>query len=107
MCIVYIYFKIINITLSVSSCIIIKYKCNVKHFFQALLQARLGAYSSESDDGDKTISKKKPSAKKSVETINLIDDESDEENKNKNSERYSNVLNNIYILMALGQFICY
>lgn len=58
--------------------------------FQALLQARLGAYSSESDDGGKNCQKKKPNRKKSVETINLIDDdESDEENRE--SERYSNV----------------
>lgn len=42
---------------------------------------------SESDDGDKAVSKKKLSMKNSVETINLIDDESDEENKIKNSER--------------------
>jgi len=42
---------------------------------------------SESDDGDKGVSKKKLAVKKSVETINLIDDESDEENKKKNSDR--------------------
>lgn len=54
---------------------------------KALLQARLGAYLSESEEGDKTNKKKKPSAKKSVETINLIDDESDEEYKNKICER--------------------
>lgn len=54
-----------------------------------MLQARLGAYLSESEEGDKTNKKKKPTAKKPVETINLIDDESDEEYKNKNSERYS------------------
>lgn len=61
-----------------------------------MLQARLGAYLSESDDGSKAAQKKKLSAKKSVETINLIDDdsedESDEENKNKNSEKYVIVL---------------
>lgn len=81
--------------MNVSLCIIIKFMCNFEHCFQALLQARLGAYSSESDDGDKAISKKKLSAKKSVETINLIDDESDDENKNTNSERYYDDLNNI------------
>jgi len=59
------------------------------NIFQALLQARLGAYSSESENGDKSVLKKQSSSKKTVETINLIDDESDEENKN--SERYSNV----------------
>lgn len=42
---------------------------------------------SESDDGDKGVLKRKLPAKKSFETINLIDDESEEENKNKNSER--------------------
>lgn len=45
---------------------------------------------SESDDGDKAVSKKL-SMKKSVETINLIDDESDEENI-KISERLVNLL---------------
>lgn len=36
---------------------------------------------SESEDGDKAVTRKKLSMKKSVETINLIDDESDEDNK--------------------------
>lgn len=36
---------------------------------------------SESEDGDKAVTRKKLSVKKSVETINLIDDESDEDNK--------------------------
>ncbi|XP_060852126.1 serine/threonine-protein kinase PRP4 homolog isoform X2 [Rhopalosiphum padi] len=59
---------------------------------KALLQARLGAYLSESEEGDKTNKKKKPSAKKSVETINLVDDESDEEYKNKICERVKSPL---------------
>lgn len=58
-------------------------------YFQALLQARLGAYLSESDDGERAASKKKSNFRKPVETINLIDDESDEENKIKISEWYS------------------
>lgn len=74
-------------------------------YFQAFLQARLGAFSSESDDGDNGIPKKKISIKKSVETINLIDDddESDEENKNKNknSERYINVFDKLFTLLLV------
>jgi len=55
---------------------------------KALLQARLGAYSSESEDGDKGIKNRRPCMKKSVETINLIDDDdSEEDRKNKNLER--------------------
>lgn len=72
---------------------IVKFKFIINNkYFQALLQARLGAYLSESDDGEKAASRRKLNLKKSVETINLIDDESDEENKNKNSEWYSCVL---------------
>jgi len=67
---------------------------------QALLQARLGAYSSESEDGDKGIKNRRPCMKKSVETINLIDDDDSEEDiKNKNLERYNNfIIAKIYVI---------
>jgi uncharacterized protein with von Willebrand factor type A (vWA) domain len=56
---------------------------------------------SESDDGDKSISKRKPTMRKSVETINLIDDESDEENKIKNFERYIVASDEFFIIKIL------